>query len=172
MKQIPFRTPTPQSEVIKVIECKEDYTHLRGNAIHDDCKSDSFIFTNSFQYSSNQRFILAKNLKNRDKWFNIDYITTIESNYKRIFVVFATNNHNFSKYRINEYFISNNTNFYITTDDKDKMPFENFLFSTYSSEDLSELEEKMCEEYKNGTIIEDESVKYIRKYNCNTKKYE
>lgn len=152
MKIIGLETPTPQTEVVKIVVCNEEYTRLKGKAIYDDCSEDRYVFTKSMQFGA--IFLMAKNLNHRTKAFNLHKINTIEDGFKRVFVVYKTNNTHYSDYQIREYFIPNVYDFRIVNNDR-HIYKKCKDYEIYSGEDV----ELICEhhnfpkEFNKGTEI-------------------
>lgn len=165
--RVAFTIPTPQSEVIQIIQCNELYTHLRGEVVCEGCCEDMFVFGKSMQFGG--QFLLATNLNHRKKHYNISYIKTMEDEYKRIFVLYKTNNRSFNEYEVLEYFIPKEDSFYFTQDEKDKN--RKGWYQSYYGENVECFYEKCPIEYSIGTEIEVSEVEF-RKWNPNTRRYE
>lgn len=165
--RVAFTIPTTQSKVIKIVQCNELYTHLKGEVVCDNCSEDMFVFGKSMQFGG--QFLLATNLNHRKKHYNISYIKTMEDDYKRIFVVYKTNNSSFNDYEVVEYFIPKEDSFYFTQNVKDIN--RSGWFRSYYGECEEDFIEKCPIEYSLGTEIEVSEVEF-RKWNSNTRKYE
>ena len=165
--RVAFTIPTPQSEVVKIIQCTNLYTRLKGEVVCEGCCEDMFVFSKSMQFDG--QFLLATNLHHRQKHYNTSFIKTMEDNYKRIFVVYKTNNTNFNEYEVIEYFIPKEDDFYFTQNEKDNN--RKGWYQSYYAENIEDFGEKCPIEYSIGTEIEVDEVEF-RKYNPNTRKYE
>lgn len=165
--RVAFKLPSNNCEVVKIIQCTELYTRMRGEVVCDDCCEDCYLFSKSMQFGG--QFLLATNLNHRKKHFNISYIKTMEDDYKRIFVLYKNNATYGKDYEVIEYFIPKEYAFYFTTNENDKN--RKGWYQSYYGDDAECFYEKCPIEYSIGMEIEVSEVE-IRKWNPNTQRYE
>ena len=165
--KVAFKTPSAQSKVVKIVECKETYTQMKGEVICDKCKEDMFLFSKTMQFGG--QFLLATNLNHRKKHYNISYIKTMEDDFKRIFVVYQNKIQYCREYEVIEYFIPKDADFYFTPNESDANRLG--WFSSHYGDTLEEFDTILPMEYSLGTEIEVSEVEH-RKWNSETRKYE
>lgn len=91
--------PTPQSEVYKMKDFKEEYTHIRGD-VYKENRYATELLPHPFD-----GFLKVTNLYGREIQLNKRNIHSIESGYHKVIIVFKTNNHNFAPYVREVYFV-------------------------------------------------------------------
>ena len=166
-RRVAFKLPSSNSEVVKIVQCTELYTRMRGEVICDGCSEDNYLFSKSMQFGG--QFLLGTNLNHRKKHYNISFIKTMEDDYKRIFVLYKNNTTYGKEYEMVEYFIPKEYAFYFTPKENDRNRMG--WFNSYYGDSEDEINEKCPIEYSLGTEIEVSEFEK-RKWNPETRSYE
>ena len=165
-----IKLPTPQTEILGIFESEVEYTKIVGKAVEHS--RDSYLQTDSIEIW-NDMFLRGKNLFDRTKKYNMQYINNIEDGYRRLWVHYKTNNHNFANHKIIEYFIPAGAKWIFShaNNDKNDGLTRVSIFESYESDDVNYVITLVPEEYHNSKPIPANTI-HIEKYNPTTKRFE